>query len=123
MTTKASPSKRQPSTSSAPIIKPQCKIHSLATVADKAQLTGGHFIEIGENAFIHPHARLKAEHGNIAIGEGSIVAEKAVVGVVDAADEGDMRAHGRDERIRISSFYTGVLFQWQFMKALGDESQ
>jgi acetylornithine deacetylase/succinyl-diaminopimelate desuccinylase-like protein len=36
-------------------------------------------------------------------------------------DEGDDRAHGRDERIRVESFYRGVAFQWQFMRALGEE--
>ena len=36
-------------------------------------------------------------------------------------DEGDDRAHGRDERIRTASFYRGVDFQWRFMRALGDE--
>ncbi|MGI4827865.1 MAG: M20/M25/M40 family metallo-hydrolase [Janthinobacterium lividum] len=38
-------------------------------------------------------------------------------------DAGDDRAHGRDERIRVESFYNGVAFQWHFMKALGEESQ
>ena len=38
-------------------------------------------------------------------------------------DEGDDRAHGRDERIRQSAFYAGVAFQWHFMRALGDEAQ
>lgn len=90
MTTKASPTKRQSSTSSAPVIKPQCRIHSLATVADKAQITGGNAVKIGENAFIHPHARLRAEHGNLTIGEGSIVAERAVLGVAEGAEDTDI---------------------------------
>lgn len=38
-------------------------------------------------------------------------------------DEGDDRAHGRDERIRVEAFYKGVEFQWQFMRALGEESR
>ncbi len=38
-------------------------------------------------------------------------------------DEGDDRAHGRDERLRTEAFYKGVEFQWQFMKALGDEAR
>ena len=38
-------------------------------------------------------------------------------------DQGDDRAHGRDERIRVEAFYQGVEFQWQFMKALGEESR
>lgn len=36
-------------------------------------------------------------------------------------DAGDDRAHGRDERLRVSSFYAGVEFQWRFMRALGEE--
>ncbi len=36
-------------------------------------------------------------------------------------DTGDERAHGRDERIRVESFYKGVEFQWRFMRALGEE--
>ena len=33
-------------------------------------------------------------------------------------DRGDERAHGRDERIAIESFYTGVQFEYQYLKAL-----
>lgn len=35
-------------------------------------------------------------------------------------DEGDDRAHGQDERIRVEAFYRGVEFQWRFMRALGE---
>ena len=38
-------------------------------------------------------------------------------------DEGDDRAHGRDERLRVESFYRGVEFQWRFMRALGEEAR
>lgn len=38
-------------------------------------------------------------------------------------DDGDDRMHGRDERIRVESFYRGVEFQWRFMEALGAESR
>jgi len=33
-------------------------------------------------------------------------------------EEGDNRAHGKDERIRISDFYAGLEFYDRFMKAL-----
>ena len=33
-------------------------------------------------------------------------------------DEDDVRAHGRDERIGVESFFTGVGFQYQYLKAL-----
>lgn len=36
-------------------------------------------------------------------------------------DEGDDRAHGRDERLRVDAFYAGVAFQWRLMRALGEE--
>ena len=33
-------------------------------------------------------------------------------------DEDDVRAHGRDERIGVESYYTGVEFQYQYLKML-----
>jgi acetylornithine deacetylase/succinyl-diaminopimelate desuccinylase-like protein len=36
-------------------------------------------------------------------------------------EQGDGRAHGKDERIRASDFYAGVEFYDQFMKALAGE--
>lgn len=35
-----------------------------------------------------------------------------------AIDEGDDREHGRDERLGIESYYTGVEFQYRYLKAL-----
>ncbi|MGB9332897.1 MAG: M20/M25/M40 family metallo-hydrolase [Steroidobacteraceae bacterium] len=35
-----------------------------------------------------------------------------------AIDEDDVRAHGRDERVGVASFYAGNLFFYRFMKAL-----
>ncbi len=35
-----------------------------------------------------------------------------------AIDEDDVRAHGRDERVGVASFYTGNLFFYRYMKAL-----
>jgi dynactin-6 len=81
------PSKAQSSTNAIPTVKPQCKIHPSATIADKAQLTGSHTIEIGENVIIHPHAKLKAEQGSIFIGKGCIVSEKAIIGFGEAGSE------------------------------------
>ncbi|HUA01889.1 MAG TPA: M20/M25/M40 family metallo-hydrolase [Candidatus Aquilonibacter sp.] len=40
----------------------------------------------------------------------------AISGV--AIDFGDVRAHGRDERLRLSSFYDGVVFYERFLKAI-----
>jgi acetylornithine deacetylase/succinyl-diaminopimelate desuccinylase-like protein len=35
-----------------------------------------------------------------------------------AVDRDDMRAHGRDERLRIEAFYTGLEFYYEFLKSL-----
>ena len=77
----SAPSKpRQATSSSALVVKPQCKIHPTATVADKAQIVGANTVELGENSFIHPHARIRAEFGNVTIARGVIISETAVVG-------------------------------------------
>ena len=89
MASKLAPSKR-PSSSTVPVVKPQCKIHSTAVVADKAQITGSHLVEIGENVIIHPHAKIKAEYGNVFIGKGSMIAEKAIVGPLEGDGEMDV---------------------------------
>ena len=36
-------------------------------------------------------------------------------------DRDDDRAHGRDERIRVVDFYTGVQFEYMYLKALTSE--
>jgi acetylornithine deacetylase/succinyl-diaminopimelate desuccinylase-like protein len=33
-------------------------------------------------------------------------------------DQDDIRAHGKDERVRVSSFYEGVEFYYRFLKAM-----
>jgi acetylornithine deacetylase/succinyl-diaminopimelate desuccinylase-like protein len=35
-------------------------------------------------------------------------------------DYNDVRAHGRDERIRVSAYYKGVEFYYLYLKALGE---
>lgn len=35
-----------------------------------------------------------------------------------AIDQNDVRAHGKDERVRVSSFYDGIDFYYRFLKAL-----
>jgi acetylornithine deacetylase/succinyl-diaminopimelate desuccinylase-like protein len=37
-----------------------------------------------------------------------------------AIDQDDVRAHGRDERIRVSSYYDGVEFYYRYLKALAE---
>ena len=86
MSSNTATAKRQVSTTSVLSVKPQCKIHTTAVVADKAQLTGANTISIGENSFIHPHAKVKAEHGNVTIGKGCIISERATVGPAAPAE-------------------------------------
>ena len=81
---------KRPSASTVPVAKPQCKIHASAIVSDKAQITGSHLVEIGENVIVHPHARIRAEYGNVLIGKGSTIAEKAIVGPDEGGDGADV---------------------------------
>lgn len=86
MTSRPAPSKRPPVD---PSTKPPCKVHSLALVADKAQITGTHPVEIGENTVLHPYASIKATGGSVRIGKNCIISENAVVGVGDG-EQGDV---------------------------------
>jgi len=38
-----------------------------------------------------------------------------------AIDSDDIRAHGKDERLRVESFYSGVDFYYRFLKAITSE--
>ncbi|MCX6619956.1 MAG: peptidase M20, partial [Acidobacteria bacterium] len=38
-------------------------------------------------------------------------------------DVDDTRAHGRDERIRVESFYRGLEFEYRLVKGLGSAGQ
>ena len=35
-----------------------------------------------------------------------------------AIDQDDIRAHGKDERVRVGSYYEGVEFYYRYLKAL-----
>ncbi|EME44951.1 hypothetical protein DOTSEDRAFT_170027 [Dothistroma septosporum NZE10] len=78
MTSKPSASSRR--TTTEPVPRPPCTIHSLAVIAEKAQLMGTHPVEIGENTVLHPYAKIKAEGGKISIGDNCIICEEAVIG-------------------------------------------
>jgi acetylornithine deacetylase/succinyl-diaminopimelate desuccinylase-like protein len=41
----------------------------------------------------------------------------------EAIDHDDIRAHGKDERLRISSYYEGVDFFYRYMKAMGSPAR
>ena len=78
MTSRPSASSRRTTTD--PIPKPPCNIHSLAVISEKVQMTGTHSVEIGENTILHPYAKIKAEGGKIAIGKSCIICEEVVIG-------------------------------------------
>lgn len=80
MTSKPPAPTKTDSTTSIPSNKPQAKIHPSATIADKAQLSGPGTITIDADVIVHPHAKIVAIHGNVSIGAGSIVSEKAILG-------------------------------------------
>ena len=64
--------------------KPPCKIDAKAIISDKAILIGSHLITIGEGTVIHPYAKIDSTHASVAIGRDCIIAERAIIGVVDA---------------------------------------
>ncbi|KAK5131647.1 hypothetical protein LTR08_000774 [Meristemomyces frigidus] len=67
--------------------KTPCQIHPSAIIADKAQITGDYTVEIGENAVIHPYAKIRADGGRVVIGKNSMVYERAVIGVAEGAGQ------------------------------------
>jgi len=38
-----------------------------------------------------------------------------------AIDQDDIRAHGKDERVRVTAYFAGVDFYYRFLKALSSE--
>lgn len=89
MTSRAALTLKRPSTvPTEAVIKPPCKIRPLAIVADRAQLTGIHTIELGEHSVLHPYCRIRADSGRVTIGKYSTVSEAAEVGVSDG--DGDV---------------------------------
>lgn len=73
------------STTAIPAAKPTTKVHSLAIIADRAQLIGPHTITIDSHTILHPYCKLSASSGNITIGVNCIIAEKALVGSSDSS--------------------------------------
>ncbi|KAI5356876.1 Putative trimeric LpxA-like superfamily, dynactin subunit 6 [Septoria linicola] len=69
---------------SEPVAKPPpCKIHSLAVVSDKAQITGSHTVELCDNSVLHPHCKIKADHGIVYVGRSTIICEATIIGVTE----------------------------------------
>lgn len=79
----------RPSAPAAAPARPPTSIHATAIISDKAVLTGSHLISVGANTVIHPFAKLDSSFGEVKIGEGCIVAERAVVGLASEGSEGN----------------------------------
>ena len=84
----AAPTKRVSTATPADLApKPPCTIHSLAVISEKAQITGSHPVEIGENTVIHPYAKIRSDRGSVKIGKNCTICEKVVIGI--AAGDGE----------------------------------
>lgn len=55
-----------------------------ALIHENASLTGTHPITVGADAIIQPRAKIISSHGPVTIGNGCVVAERAVVGLVSS---------------------------------------
>lgn len=84
MTSRPSAPSKADSSAGTSSTKPQCRFHPSAIIADKAQLSGPGTITIDADVIIHPHAKLAATLGNVSIGSGSTVSEKAIIGLTSA---------------------------------------
>jgi NDP-sugar pyrophosphorylase family protein len=65
------------------IVKPPCKIHPSAVISEKTQITGSHAVELCEDSVLHPHCKIKADHGMVFIGKSTIICEATIIGVVE----------------------------------------
>ncbi|KAI0193124.1 trimeric LpxA-like protein [Astrocystis sublimbata] len=57
---------------------------SSITIADSAQLTGHHTINISSESVVHPRAKLESANGRITIGRRCIIHERTMIGAASA---------------------------------------
>jgi acetylornithine deacetylase/succinyl-diaminopimelate desuccinylase-like protein len=96
---------RAPSTKAfAPVLPPGEVMHPLERVTDA----------MWPSAPVIPEMETGASDSVYTIAAG--IPSYGVSGV--ALDQDDVRAHGKDERLRVSSFYDGVEFYYRYLKAL-----
>jgi acetylornithine deacetylase/succinyl-diaminopimelate desuccinylase-like protein len=88
----------------APILPPDEILKPLARLAD----------EMWKGAPVIPDMETGASDSIYTIAAG--LPTYGVNGV--AIDQDDIRAHGKDERVRVSSYYDGVEFYYRYLKAL-----
>jgi carbonic anhydrase/acetyltransferase-like protein (isoleucine patch superfamily) len=67
-------------------------LHPTSTIANHALLTGHYPITISANTILHPYAKIISSEGPVEIGEGSIVWEKGVVGIMSDQGDGEEKA-------------------------------
>jgi acetylornithine deacetylase/succinyl-diaminopimelate desuccinylase-like protein len=87
-----------------PMLPPDTVLKPLARIAD----------EMWHGAPVIPEMETGASDSVYTIAAG--LPSYGINGV--AIDQEDVRAHGRDERLRVSSYYDGVEFYYRFLKAL-----
>jgi acetylornithine deacetylase/succinyl-diaminopimelate desuccinylase-like protein len=88
----------------APVLPPPAVMQPLERVTDA----------MWPSAPVIPEMETGASDSVYTIGAG--IPSYGVSGV--ALDQDDVRAHGKDERVRVSSFYDGVEFYYRYLKAL-----
>ena len=88
----------------APILPPAEVMHPLKQVTDA----------MWPNAPVIPEMETGASDSVYTIAAG--LPTYGVSGI--ALDEDDVRAHGKDERVRVDSFYDGLEFYYRYLKAL-----
>lgn len=87
-----------------PILPPDEILKPLARIAD----------EMWKGAPVIPDMETGASDSIYTIAAG--LPSYGVSGI--AVDQDDIRAHGKDERVRVSSYYDGVEFYYRYLKAL-----
>jgi acetylornithine deacetylase/succinyl-diaminopimelate desuccinylase-like protein len=87
-----------------PVLPPQEVMQPLEQVADT----------MWRGAPVIPEMETGASDSVYTIAAG--IPSYGISGV--ALDQDDVRAHGKDERVRVSSFYDGVEFYYRYLKAL-----
>jgi acetylornithine deacetylase/succinyl-diaminopimelate desuccinylase-like protein len=88
----------------APILPPDEILKPLARIAD----------EMWNGVPVIPDMETGASDSIYTIGAG--IPSYGINGV--AIDQDDIRAHGKDERVRVSAYYDGVEFGYRYLKAL-----
>lgn len=64
---------------------PPTAIHPTAVVSTTASLKGTQPVGVGANSIVQPRAKIISTHGPVTIGEGCIIAERAVLGLQSKA--------------------------------------